>query len=85
MQFNLIKAIMVYFRKLIAIALFSLSACEPTVTFQEPQPVGSANLSAFPTRWQGSYTSLTDSNTLLIGEKLIRRICFFEEKYPKAS
>ncbi len=85
MQFNFIKTIMVHFRKLVVIMLCSLSACEPTVTFQEPQPTGSANLSAFPTSWQGRYTSLTDSNTLLIGEKLIQRICFFEERVPKSQ
>lgn len=48
--------------------------CEPVVTFNEPQPAGVANLSAFPGRLQGQYVSLADSSTLIIGDKIIRRI-----------
>lgn len=48
--------------------------CEPVVTFNEPQPAGVANLSAFPGRLQGQYVSLADSSTLTINDKLIQRI-----------
>jgi Holliday junction resolvase len=62
------------------IILTNLLACEPPVTFNEPQPIDTANLSKFPKRIQGQYLSLEDSSTLLISDKLIQRIYDFDYK-----
>ena len=62
------------------IILTSLSACEPPVTFNEPQPTDTDNLSKFPDRLQGQYLSLADNSTLVIGDKLIQRIYDFDQK-----
>jgi hypothetical protein len=68
--------------KLITIFIFltSLFACEPPVTFNEPQPTNVDNLSKFPNRLQGKYLNLTDNSTLLVGEKLIQRIYDYDYK-----
>lgn len=58
----------------------SLFACEPPVTFNEPQPTDTDNLSKFPKRLQGQYLSLTDYSTLSISDKLIQRIYDFDYK-----
>jgi hypothetical protein len=60
--------------------LTSLLACEPPVTFNEPQPVDTDNLSKFSKRLQGQYFSLADNSTLSIGDKIILRIYDFEVK-----
>jgi len=60
--------------------LTSLIACEPSVTFTEPQPTDTDNLSNFPKKLQGNYLSLADSSTLIIGEKLIQRVYDFDYK-----
>lgn len=66
------------------IILTSLSACEPPVTFDEPQPTDTDNLSKFPNRLQGQYLSLADNSTLLISDKLIQRIYDYDYKlHPK--
>jgi len=57
-----------------------LFACEPPVTFNEPQPTDTDNLSKFPDRLQGQYLSLADNSTLLISDKLIQRIYDFDQK-----
>jgi hypothetical protein len=62
------------------IILTSLFGCEPPVTFNEPQPTDTYNLSKFPNRLQGQYLSLTDNSTLSIGDKLIQRIYDFDYK-----
>lgn len=55
------------------IILTILFACQPPVTFYEPQPADTDNLSKFPKRLQGQYLSLEDNSTLSIGDKLIQR------------
>ena len=62
------------------IILTSLFACGPTVTFNEPQPTDTDNLSKFPYRLQGQYLSIADNSTLVIGDKLIQRIYDFDLK-----
>ncbi|MDZ4846597.1 MAG: hypothetical protein SH857_13740 [Chitinophagales bacterium] len=62
------------------IILTSLFACEPTVTFNEPQPTDTDNLSKFPNRLQGQYISLADNSTLSISDKLIQRIYDYDYK-----
>ena len=62
------------------IILTSLFACEPPVTFNEPQPTDIDNLSKFPKRLQGQYLNLTDNSTLLVSDKLIQRIYDYDEK-----
>ena len=60
--------------------LTSLFACEPPVTFNEPQPTDIDNLSKFPRRLQGQYLNLADNSTLLISDKIIQRIYDYDEK-----
>jgi len=62
------------------IILASLFACEPPVTFDEPQPTDTDNLSKFPNRLQGQYISLADNSTLSISDKLIQRIYDYDYK-----
>ena len=62
------------------IILTSLFACGPTVTFTEPQPTDTDNLSKFPDRLQGQYLSLADNSVLVIGDKLMERIYDFDQK-----
>lgn len=62
------------------IILASLFACEPVVTFNEPQPADTDNLANFPRRLQGEYLSLTDNSMLLINDKLIQRIYDYDFK-----
>ncbi len=62
------------------VILLSLFACEPPVTFNQPQPTDTDNLSKFPNRLQGQYVSLADSSILSIGEKLILRTYDFDQK-----
>jgi hypothetical protein len=68
--------------KLISIffILTSFFACEPPVTFNEPQPSDTENLSKFPKRLQGEYLSLADNSTLLISDKLIQRTYDYDYK-----
>jgi hypothetical protein len=62
------------------IILTSMFACEPPVTFNEPQPTDTDNLSKFPKRLQGQYLSLADNSTLSISDKLIQRIYDYDYK-----
>jgi hypothetical protein len=62
------------------IILTSLFACEPSVTFNEPQPANTDNLSKFPKNIQGQYLSLVDNSTLSISDKLIQRIYDYDYK-----
>jgi hypothetical protein len=61
------------------IIITSLFACDPPVTFNEPQPVDTDNLSKFPKRLRGKYLSLSDSSYLEINEKLMQRIYDFDQ------
>ncbi|MEO6882411.1 MAG: hypothetical protein ABI199_00150 [Bacteroidia bacterium] len=60
--------------------LTSLFACEPPVTFNEPQPTKTDNLSKFPNRLQGQYISLADNSSLSISNGLILRIYDYDYK-----
>lgn len=62
-----------------AVIVLGFLACEPPVTFTEPQPANTDNLQRFPHRLQGEYLSLADSSTLSIGDKLIRRSYDFQD------
>ena len=64
----------------IFIILTSFFACEPPVTFNEPQPTDTDNLSKFPKRLQGQYFSLADNSTLSVSDKLIQRIYDYDYK-----
>jgi hypothetical protein len=57
-----------------------LSCGDPPVTFDEPQPTETRNLSQFPKRLQGQYLSLADNSLLIITNNLIRRIYDFDTK-----
>ena len=62
------------------IILTTLFACKPPVTFNEPQPTDTDNLSKFPKRLQGQYLSLADNSTLSISDKLIQRTYDYDYK-----
>lgn len=64
------------------IILSSLFACSEylSVTFDEPQPIDTDNLTKFPNRLQGNYISLADTSILVIGDQLIQRIYDFDLK-----
>jgi hypothetical protein len=62
------------------IILTGLVACEPLVTFTEPQPISTDNLSEFPRRLKGVYLSLSDSSTLSINDNLVQRTYDFDYK-----
>ena len=62
------------------VILTGLLACEPPVTFNEPQPADTDNLPKFPKRLQGEYMSLADHSTLIVGDKLIQRIRDYDYK-----
>jgi hypothetical protein len=68
--------------KIIAAIIFltSLVACEPPITFTEPQPADTKNISNFPKRIKGVYLSLSDSSTLAIQDQLIQRTYDFNYK-----
>jgi hypothetical protein len=66
---------------LTAFLLISLIACEEPVTFTEPQPAGTADLSKFPKRLQGNYLSLSDNSILTITDNMIERIYDFDQKF----
>lgn len=61
--------------------LTGLFACEPSVTFNEPQPTGTNNINKFPDRLNGQYLSVADSSTLLIDDKIIQRIYDYDYKF----
>jgi len=62
---------------LVAILLF---ACQPPVTFTEPQPNDVAALVGFPKRIQGKYLSSEDSSILQITGNSMIRIYDFNQK-----
>jgi Holliday junction resolvase len=62
----------------IIIIFSSLCACEPPVTFSEPQPTDIENVSIFPNRLIGDYLSLSDSSILNVNKKIIQRIYDFD-------
>jgi hypothetical protein len=64
----------------VIIILTSIAACEPPVTFTEPQPVDTDNLSKFPRRLQGNYLSFSDSSILSVNDQLIQRTYNFDYK-----
>lgn len=71
---NQLKIIVLY------IGLMNVLACQPPVTFTEPQPKNTKNIDGFPPRLQGKYVGVDDQSTLLISEKLIQQIYDYDEK-----
>lgn len=71
--------------KLLHFIIICISAlvvsCGPTVTFTEPQPADTRNLSKFPKRIQGQYISTTDSSVLTIELNLVRRTHDYDFKF----
>ena len=56
-------------------------SCErPQVTFKEPQPTNTENISEFPKSLRGQYLSVEDGSILIIGNKLMQRIYDFDYK-----
>lgn len=65
---------------LLALAAIMLFACEPPVTFKEPQPKDVAALGMFPEKIQGKYLSSEDSTFLLITPTSLIRLYDFNQK-----
>src|SRR5689334_8775471 len=57
-----------------------LFSCGPTVTFDQPQPIGKDNLSEFPKKLHGNFQSLKDNSVLNLTDKAIYRIYDFDFK-----
>lgn len=62
-----------FFLSMVCLVIF-LSACEPPVTFTEPQPVSTGTLNSFPRKLRGDYFSPEDSSLLRIDSKTICRV-----------
>jgi len=60
------------------IVLTCFFGCEPTVTFNEPQPADTDNLTKFSKRLQGQYLSLEDSSNLFVLDNVIIRTYDYE-------
>jgi len=56
------------------IAVTTIIACEPPVTFTEPQPPDTENLTTFPKKIRGEYLSSMNNSTLKITDNSIFRI-----------
>ncbi|PCJ64535.1 MAG: hypothetical protein COA58_12395 [Bacteroidetes bacterium] len=56
------------------LATISMVSCEPAVTFSEPQPIDTKNISSIPSKMRGTYISQHDSSTLIISSTIIRRV-----------
>ena len=59
---------------IVVFLMASLSGCEPPVTFTDPQPLDTENLTKFPKRLQGQYFNLDDNSILIIDEVLTPQI-----------
>jgi hypothetical protein len=70
---------------LILTNLFACSTNEPPVTFDEPQPTQTRNLSKFPTKLLGNYLSLNDNSLLIISEKLIQRVTTIDQIFHRSE
>ena len=68
------------FISIIIIIVSIFSCAQPHVTFNEPQPIDTKNISKFPERLLGNYLSIEDNSILLISDKLIQRIYDFDLK-----
>lgn len=77
-----IKIISVF---LILTNFFAYSTNEPTVTFDEPQPTQTRNLSKFPTKLLGNYHSLNDNSLLIISEKSIQRVTTIDQIFQRSE
>lgn len=54
-----------------ALMLFGLTACEPPVTFTEPQPTEENDLNEFPKKLQGEYMDTSDNTKLNITSNMM--------------
>ena len=68
-----------------AIFLFTIPACRPPVTFDQPQPPNAKSLSFFPKRLQGDYLSSDHVSVLTISEVSAIREYDFASKLSKDS
>jgi len=64
----------------VASALMILFACQPPVTFDNPQPADVSPLSGFPKRVQGKFLSSKDNSILEINENSMIRTYDYDQK-----
>ena len=65
--------------------MFACSTNEHPVTFDEPQPTQTRNLSKFPNKLLGNYLSLNDNSLLIISEKLIQRVTTIDQIFHRSE
>ena len=65
--------------------LLLMTKCRPPVTFNQPQPPNTKELSAFPKRIQGKYLSQDKVSILIISDKAAIRTYDFDLKLSKDS
>lgn len=56
---------------LILLLAWAFESCEPTATFDRPQPADKESLTSFPSRMQGRYLSTDQSTVLVINDQRI--------------
>jgi hypothetical protein len=64
---------------------FFFCGCEPSVSFNEPQPTDTKSLNEFPKKLQGEYLGKEGNPLLRISNKLIYRISDFDIKANKSE
>ena len=64
---------------LLLLVLATMFGCEPPITFNEPQPSNTKNLSEFPKRLQGEYLGISDRSTLIINDYIIQEVYDYNE------
>src|SRR5687767_12737629 len=69
----------------IVIAALILDSCEPTATFDKPQPDNVKSLASFPERLHGRYVAADQASIVTITDKLITRHYEFDHKKLKDS
>ena len=69
----------------ILITTFLLHSCEPTATFDKPQPDNIKPLASFPKRMQGKYLSSDQASIVTVTDKLLIRHFDFDVKVHKDS
>jgi len=70
---------------IIIITAFIFQGCEPSATFDKPQPDNIKSLTSFPQRLQGNYLSVDQASIITITHNIITRHYDFDYKEHKDS
>jgi hypothetical protein len=69
----------------IILTAFLLNSCEPSATFDKPQPDNTSSLTSFPERISGKYLSADQASIVSVTDKLLTRHYDFDFKVHKDS